>query len=44
LIAKDIDTPEMLQAVRQLPIQFGQGDAIAEGMGIEDLAEFLRTR
>jgi diguanylate cyclase (GGDEF)-like protein/PAS domain S-box-containing protein len=44
LIAKDIDTPAMLDQVKRLPIRFGQGEAIASGMGVDELGEFLRNR
>ncbi len=42
LVAKDLDTPEMVAWVRELPIRYAQGEALALGVSANEMAEQLR--
>ena len=43
LIAKEIDTPEMLEWLRELPIHYAQGEAIAPEVNAAGMLEQLRS-
>ena len=43
LVAKDLDTPEMLAWVRSLPIRYAQGDALAPGVSADEMSARLAS-
>ncbi|MCC6705633.1 MAG: diguanylate cyclase [Thermomicrobiales bacterium] len=43
LVAKDIDTPAMLEWLRELPIRYAQGEALAPGVDADGMLTQLRS-